>query len=122
MHQATGEYAQVGDAIADPITGIHAALAAWKSYQASQNCLISLALSDTVSFCLHHELAYNADRVYESCRIWKEKQNQLSLLYPDGVRKITGAAAAPGAHNAAIIQELAPTYADLITEASSTAP
>lgn len=47
----TGEVMFCGDAIADPLTGWHAALAAFASYQSGGGQLISLALCDVVSHC-----------------------------------------------------------------------
>ncbi|MGH8447443.1 MAG: CoA transferase, partial [Solimonas sp.] len=44
----TGSSMFVGDAIGDPLTGLHAALAAWASHRAGGSRLISLALSDVV--------------------------------------------------------------------------
>lgn len=52
LFEATGEHLIVGDAIADPLTGIHAALAVWASYTRGGGKLISLALRDVVAFCL----------------------------------------------------------------------
>jgi hypothetical protein len=38
-----------GDAIADPLTGLHAALAAWSSFERGGGRLLSLALRDVVA-------------------------------------------------------------------------
>jgi len=40
------------DAIADPLTGLHAALAAWSSFMSGGGRLLSLALSDVVTHCI----------------------------------------------------------------------
>ncbi len=49
-----GEEAPIfcGDAIADPLTGLHAALAAWSSYLQGGGRLLSLALRDVVAHCI----------------------------------------------------------------------
>ncbi len=47
----TGEALFCGDAIADPLTGWHTALAALASYQSGGGRLISLALRDVVAHC-----------------------------------------------------------------------
>lgn len=52
QYQATGEQMIVGDAIADPLTGLHAALAAWASWQTGGGRLLSLALRDVVAHCI----------------------------------------------------------------------
>lgn len=49
---ATGERHIVGDAIADPLTGIHAALRAWQSWRAGQGGLLDIAMHDVVALCL----------------------------------------------------------------------
>jgi CoA transferase family III len=41
-----------GDAIADPLAGLHAALAAWSSYLRGGGRLLSLALRDVVAHCI----------------------------------------------------------------------
>ena len=56
MRQATGRYQFVGDAIADPLTGIQAAVFAWRSWLAGGGHLISLALADVVANSLAKEL------------------------------------------------------------------
>ena len=48
----TGERAIVGDAVADPLTGIQAALVAWRGWQSGQGGLVSVALCDVVSQAL----------------------------------------------------------------------
>ena len=122
MYQATGEYALVGDAIADPITGIHAALAAWQGYHAGGNALISLALKDTVSYCLHRELSLNPDRVHQSCRLWMEYKDQLKVGFPHGARTICNATAKAGEHNDAILRALKLAQPAPSGATSSTAP
>ena len=52
MRQATGRRLIVGDAVADPLTGLHAALAGWVGYESGASSMISLALSGVVSHCL----------------------------------------------------------------------
>jgi crotonobetainyl-CoA:carnitine CoA-transferase CaiB-like acyl-CoA transferase len=39
-----------GDAIADPLTGIHAALAGWQAWQSGRGALLALSLRRTVAF------------------------------------------------------------------------
>jgi crotonobetainyl-CoA:carnitine CoA-transferase CaiB-like acyl-CoA transferase len=54
LFKQTGEPMFCGDAIADPLTGWHAALAALASQQSGGGRLISLALSDVVAHCAQH--------------------------------------------------------------------
>lgn len=55
MHRATGRYQFAGDAIADPLTGIQAALAAWLSYASGGGRLIELALTRVARAALADE-------------------------------------------------------------------
>jgi hypothetical protein len=56
MRRATGRYQFVGDAIADPLTGIRAAWVAWRSWLMGGGQLIPLALADVAADCLAEEL------------------------------------------------------------------
>lgn len=50
--EASGEWLFCGDAIADPLTGLHAALAALARYRSGEGGLLSLALQKVVQHCL----------------------------------------------------------------------
>ena len=52
LHQATGHWWICGDAIADPLTGLHAALAGWASWLAGGGHLVELSLAQTVRHCV----------------------------------------------------------------------
>lgn len=52
VRAATGERRIVGDAIADPLTGIHAALTAWQAWRAGEGGLLDLAMHDVVQHCI----------------------------------------------------------------------
>ena len=56
MKRATGNYQIAGDAIADPITGIQAALLAWQNWLGKRSRLISLSLRDVTTYALQAEL------------------------------------------------------------------
>ena len=49
---ATGEAMVVGDAIADPLTGLHAALLAWSAWQARRGGVYALSLAQVVGHCI----------------------------------------------------------------------
>ena len=61
MRQATGRHQFVGDAIADPLTGIRAALAAWRSWLSGGGQFIQLALADVAAESLAEELNASGD-------------------------------------------------------------
>lgn len=48
MEHSFGEPMFVGDAIADPLTGLHAALGAWAAWRTESPCLLEIALSEIV--------------------------------------------------------------------------
>lgn len=50
MREASGQELIVGDAIADPLTGVHAALAAWAAWRGGGG-LVSLSLSGVAAHC-----------------------------------------------------------------------
>jgi crotonobetainyl-CoA:carnitine CoA-transferase CaiB-like acyl-CoA transferase len=52
MWDCSGRAMFCGDAIADPLTGLHAALAAWSSFERGGGRLLSLALRDVVAHCV----------------------------------------------------------------------
>ncbi|MFT5483537.1 MAG: hypothetical protein ACI9GW_002194 [Halieaceae bacterium] len=52
MHEVTGEWVICADAIADPLTGLHAALAGWANWQSGGGALLDLSLYQTVRHCL----------------------------------------------------------------------
>jgi hypothetical protein len=55
MRAATGSYEIAGDAIADPLTGIHAALTGWQHWRSGTGGLVGMSLRDVVAGCLAQE-------------------------------------------------------------------
>ena len=55
MRTATGSYQFAGDAIADPLTGIHAALAGWQRWCSGEGGLAALSLRDVAASCFARE-------------------------------------------------------------------
>jgi hypothetical protein len=55
MAQACGEIGYVGDAIADPLTGIAGAIEAWRAYRSGEACRIGLAMSAITARALREE-------------------------------------------------------------------
>lgn len=52
MHEVTGRWVFCGDAIADPLTGMHTAVAGWASWMAGGGHLIDLSLQQIVAHCI----------------------------------------------------------------------
>lgn len=107
LYRATGQALIVGDAIADPLTGLHAALAAWAGWQAGGGMLVSLALRDVVRHCLQFDLPGGDEALRARQRHWT------GLAMADGsarlpqARSARGTAPALGTHTAEVIAEWA---------------
>lgn len=56
IYRATGKWMFCGDAIADPLTGMHAALAGYASWMSGGGHLLSLSLVQTVQNCVQTQL------------------------------------------------------------------
>lgn len=68
---ATGDIMFCGDAIADPITGVHAALAAWSAHRAGGGALIDLSLADVARHCLAFQRPRNTNQAKARWRQWQ---------------------------------------------------
>jgi crotonobetainyl-CoA:carnitine CoA-transferase CaiB-like acyl-CoA transferase len=81
-----------GDAIADPLTGLHAALLAWAAWCAGGGVLLDVALRDVAAFCSNFA---NSTAEVESDRVPE----------PPRARRATGKAAVLGADTARVLRE-----------------
>ena len=108
MHQATGQRLICGDAIADPLTGLHAVLAAWVSYNNGGGRLLSLALSGVVAHCIAFDLPESAAALRERQRQWTALAQQSGIHQPR-TRPVTGKARALGADTEAVLATLGRT-------------
>jgi hypothetical protein len=70
QYQATGHRMIVGDAIADPLTGLHAALAAWASWLGGGGRLVSLELRDVVNHCIQFDLPGSTEALRRRQQEW----------------------------------------------------
>lgn len=70
LFDATGEPLFCGDAIADPLTGMHAALAAWAGYLRGGGELLDLSLRDVVAHCIHFGSEIDPRSTSERYRDW----------------------------------------------------
>lgn len=97
MTAAWGEPLFAGDAIADPLTGITAALAAWASWLNGGGQLISLTLADVVAHARSLAVA-DADEV----QTWQSlAENDNAPFYP--LREPTGVARSLGADTNSVL-------------------
>lgn len=70
MYVATGQWMFCGDAIADPLTGMHAALVAWSSYVTGGGRLIAVPMSDVVAHCIAHDLPASQEAIRQRQCDW----------------------------------------------------
>jgi CoA-transferase family III len=100
MAEAHGAPLFCGDALADPLTGLHAALAAWASWRAGGGEMLALSLSGVVSHALAQDPVLDfAARV----RAWSEIGHGHALYPP---RRAPRAAPLLGADTARVLAEM----------------
>ena len=104
MAVATGSSMFVGDAIADPLTGLHAALAAWSTHQSGGGRLISLTLVDVVRHGLGFEAPGDDLGWKQRHRLWCARLGPEDVQGPQ-LRMATAAAAALGADTTAVFAD-----------------
>jgi crotonobetainyl-CoA:carnitine CoA-transferase CaiB-like acyl-CoA transferase len=104
MREATGEPVFVGDAIADPLAGLHAAVLASWSWQQGGSRLLSISLSE----CVRHVIEASRTRDWrERCASWDAIRRDAGVPVAGPVaRKAPRAASALGADNAAVFDAL----------------
>jgi hypothetical protein len=105
LRAACGRTGFVGDAIADPLTGILAALTAWNAWASRRGGRFGLAMSHIVAHCL--SLARNQDRTaFENVlRTWSAAAGE---PFPEVQRRSIGALPAFGEHTRACLAQVAP--------------
>lgn len=70
LREASGRTGFVGDAIADPLTGIFAAIAAWEAWVSRRGGRIGLAMSHVVASCLQEARQRSAMELTSSLTAW----------------------------------------------------
>ncbi len=107
MEETTAEPMIVGDAIADPLTGLHAALVAWASHLGGGGRLVSLNLCDVVRSCIHADLPADAGARRSRHAEWSAVLAAASVIpAPPHARKTQGRARPLGADTASVLREL----------------
>jgi hypothetical protein len=104
LRRATGRTGFVGDAIADPLTGIFAALVAWETWRARRGGRLRLAMSHVVAQCLAHERALDPAAFDAALKTWGAS---VGMPFPTVTRRpMTGAVASFGEHTRACLAEI----------------
>lgn len=106
MRTLTGENLICGDAVADPLTGMHAALLAWSSYRSGGGRLSTVSLRDVLGHCIRFSLPPSVDALRERRDLWQlhATKNDVVELAPPMVRS-SAVARHLGADTAAICAE-----------------
>jgi crotonobetainyl-CoA:carnitine CoA-transferase CaiB-like acyl-CoA transferase len=106
MLECTGRALFCGDAIADPLTGMHAALAAWSSYRQGGGRLLGLALRDVIAHGVRFAGLQERGALRARCAEWTRRVASAQVLAPQP-RAITASARPSGADTQAVLAELA---------------
>jgi crotonobetainyl-CoA:carnitine CoA-transferase CaiB-like acyl-CoA transferase len=88
LRSATGRTGFVGDALADPLTGVFAALAAWEAWINGRGARLELAMSHVVARSLAAAIAEDPDALQASLRTWESARGQ---AFPSVARRAVGA-------------------------------
>ena len=100
LQAVTGQPLICGDAIADPLTGLHAALAAVAGHRNGGGRLVSLALHDVVAHCAAFSLPDAHDALCARWQRWTDLARKGGLdAMPPVARRPAGRAAALGEHD-----------------------
>lgn len=91
LRAACGHTGFVGDAVADPLTGIFAARAAWEAWRSRQGGRFGLALSSVVASCIAWSRERDASGFEASLRAWGAAAGQ---PFPTVARRPIGTLAA----------------------------
>jgi hypothetical protein len=95
LREVTGHSGFVGDAIADPLTGMTAALLAWQSWKAGRSGRFALAMSQVVAECLAKERERDAAALHDALARWGAAVGQ---PFPTVRKRVAGLLPAFGAH------------------------
>jgi len=95
LRAASGRTGFVGDAIADPLTGIFAAVAAWEAWLSRRGGRIGLAMSHVVASCLQEARERSTAELDSSLKAWSASPGQ---AFPMVRRRPVGSVPALGEH------------------------
>jgi hypothetical protein len=105
LRTACGREMFCADAIADPLTGMHAALAAWVSYRHGGGRLLSLAMSEVVAHCIACAGLGDAEALRAQALAWAQQLRGVEVAAPRA-RELRGRARPLGADTAAVLATL----------------
>lgn len=101
LRAASGHSGFVGDAIADPLTGMFAALVAWDAWTSRRGGRFGLAMSGVVARCLAEARDKDPAALDSSLRAWSAAAGQ---PFPTVERRPIGAVPSLGEHTRSYLQ------------------
>lgn len=105
---SSGQWAFCADAIADPLTGLHAALAAWSGYFGGGGMLIALSMQQVVAHCARWEMPADREALAAQWHRWTDMAWRAGFVERRPVAPPPGEGArAFGADTSAVLAELA---------------
>jgi len=105
LRAASGVGGFVGDAIADPLTGIFAALHAWQAWAAGRGGRFGIAMSHVVAACLAAANHQDAQSLQASLKAWAASTGQ---PFPAVTRRAAAALPNFGEHTRVRLAQAAP--------------
>jgi hypothetical protein len=105
LRGASGRTGFVGDAIADPLTGIRAASAAWEAWRSGRGGRFGLSMRGVAAQALSEARGAVPSRLAAELRAWSQAAGR---PFPTVRRRLAVAVAARGADTAACLAGLAP--------------
>jgi crotonobetainyl-CoA:carnitine CoA-transferase CaiB-like acyl-CoA transferase len=102
LYDASGRAMFCADAVADPLTGLHAALAAWTGYQQGGGRLFSLALAEVVAYGIQFADLGDPQASRTRAEEWARCVAESDVAKPRA-RRATGSARAFGADTAELL-------------------
>jgi CoA-transferase family III len=106
LWDCTGRPMFCADAIADPLTGLHAALAAWAAFAQGGGRIVSLALCDVIAHCIQFAGLGDPAAAQARARSW-QRCISVNDVAPPHARAINRTAPALGADTPEILAGLA---------------
>ncbi len=106
LWDCTGEALFCADAVADPLTGLHAALVATLTHRSGGGRLRALSLRDVCAHAVRHAGAANADGLRDQAARWRAQLGEGDVRAPTA-RAVTARARPLGSDTAAVLAEFA---------------
>lgn len=104
LRSASGVSGFVGDAIADPLTGIFAASTAWDAWASRRGSRVGIAMSHVVAHCLAQSQEQDPERLKKQMRDWSAN---IGKPFPEVRRRSIGALPSFGEHTRSLLAQVA---------------